>query len=269
MTDELFQIAVKPLGIVNDEEANRLLIEHWNSIHTDKIAPIYQEHYVLVLEVKKIGEDSLNMINVPFIGKRAELETWLKTFIEPLEKVVKNFIEDIFGAFYSDIVQPSMQKGASEPTKVVIKHKDAILKAKNEAMDYANFLVDSVKENTCTTNDHYLTATTQEFETRFTEGFPYLNDDYKLSMQSYFHVACGLRAFFKTRKKVLPDTTQLHFTKAMKDLLKETVEVIEDKIILESSIAMIKESPRSVARRNLYLKKEERIKHALAEIELL
>mmetsp|Transcript_24682 Transcript_24682/g.36558 ORF Transcript_24682/g.36558 Transcript_24682/m.36558 type:complete len:137 (+) Transcript_24682:1-411(+) len=136
-------------------------------------------------------------------------------------------------------------------------------------MDYANFLVDSVKENTYTTNDHYLTATTQEFETRFNDEFGYLNTAYKLSMQPYFHVVCGLRAFFKTRTKVITDTIQLHFTKALKDLLKETVEVIGDKMMLESSIAMIKESPRSVARRNLYLKKEERIKHALAEIELL
>ena len=275
MTDELFQIDVKALGIVDHEEANRLLIEHWHSSYEDHICPKHQEHHILALEVKKIGEDSRNMINVPYVGKRTELETWLKTFIEPLEKVVKKFIEDIFGAFYSDIVQPSMQKGASETTKLIIKHlepllkKDVILKAKNEAMDYAKFLVDSVKENTYTTNDHYLTATTQEFEKRFNEDFVYLENGYKLSMQPYFHAVCGLCAFFKTRRKVLPDTIQLHFTKALKDLSQETVEFIGDKTMLESSIAMIKESARLVARRNLYLEREERINHALVEIELL
>lgn len=277
MTDELFQIDMKPLGIVDDEEANRLLIQGWNPTYKNRrIVHNIQEHHILALEVKKVGEDFRNMINVPYVGKRTELDTWLTTFIEPLENVVKKYIEDVFGAFYSDIVQPSMQKGASEPTKVVIKHlesllkKDVILKAKNEAMDYANFLVDSVKENTYTTNDHYLTATTQEFENRCKEEIGnYLMPAYALSMQPYFHVVCGLRAFFKTRKKVLPDTIQLHFTKALKDLLKETVEVIGDQMMLESSIAMIKESPRSVARRKLYLEREERIKHALVEIELL
>ena len=99
---------------MDDEEANKLLIEHWNTSYTDQIARIHQEHHILALEVKKIGEDSRNMINVPYVGKRTELETWLKIFIELLEKLLKKFIEDIFGAFYSNIVQPSMQKGASK-----------------------------------------------------------------------------------------------------------------------------------------------------------
>ena len=98
MTDELFQIDVKPLGIVDDEEANKLLTQHWNPSYLSHIKRNHQEHHILALEVKKIGEDSRNMINVPYVGKRTELETWLKTFIELLEKVVKKFIEDVFGA---------------------------------------------------------------------------------------------------------------------------------------------------------------------------
>jgi hypothetical protein len=37
----------------------------------------------------------------------------------------------------------------------------------------------------------------------------------------------------------------------------------------ESSISMIKESARSIARRNFYLEREEKIKHTLEEISLL
>jgi len=266
---------VNPLGIVDAKEANQKLKENWGEEckgHSDQNR---RQHHILALEVKKIGEDSRTMINVPYIGKRTELETWLQTFAEPLEKVVKKYIEDVFDAFNHKIFQPSMRKGSTEQTHIVTNHlevlikRNVIVKAKSDAMEYANYLVDSVKENTFTSNNHYLTDTTKELEKIYDTHFENMDNPYKLDMQPYFHVVCGIRAFFKTRKKMLPDTIQLHFTKALNDLFKETEKEIGDQMMSEKTLGMIKESARSVARRSFYLEREEKIKHALEEISLL
>jgi hypothetical protein len=181
----------------------------------------------------------------------------------------------VFDAFNHKIFQPSMRKGSTEQTHIVTNHlevlikRNVIVKAKNNAMEYANYLVDSVKENTFTSNNHYLTDTTKELEKIYDTHFENMDNPYKLDMQPYFHVVCGIRAFFKTRKKMLPDTIQLHFTKALKDLFKETEKEIGDQMMSEKTLGMIKESARSVARRSFYLEREEKIKHALEEISLL
>jgi hypothetical protein len=215
------------------------------------------------------------MINVPYVGKRTELESWLQTFAEPFEKVLKKYIEDVFDAFNHQIFQPSILNGSSEPTKIVTKHlellikRNVIVKAKNDAMDYANYLVDSVEGNTYTSNDHYLTCTTREFEKKNDKAFENMNKSYKLNMQPHFHVVCGIRAFFKIRKKTLPDCIQLHFTKALDDLFKETEKEIGDQMMSNTTISMIKESARSIARRKFHLRRENKIKYALEEISVL
>ena len=68
---------------------------------------------------------------------------------------------------------------------------------------------------------------------------------------------------------MLPDTIQLHFTKVLRDLFKETDKKIGDYMMSNSGIATIQESKRSVARRKLYLEREKKIKDALDEISLL
>jgi GTP-binding protein EngB required for normal cell division len=272
MTQELFEIDVKPLGIVDAEEAKLQLIKN---MLPGLPSQQDHQHHILALEVKKIGEDSRTMINVPYVGKRTELESWLQTFAEPFEKVLKKYIEDVFDAFNHQIFQPSILNGSSEPTKIVTKHlellikRNVIVKAKNDAMDYANYLVDSVEGNTYTSNDHYLTCTTREFEKKNDKAFENMNKSYKLNMQPHFHVVCGIRAFFKIRKKTLPDCIQLHFTKALDDLFKETEKEIGDQMMSNTTISMIKESARSIARRKFHLRRENKIKYALEEISVL
>ena len=280
MTLEILEIGVKPLGIVDELESNMKLREAWilpTPILPTPLLPTpkdYQDH-ILALEVKKVGEDSRTMVNVPYVGKRTELETWLLTFAEPLEKVVKHYIEDVFDTFLHKVFQPSVLKGSTEPTKVATKHlqlligRNVILNARSAAIDYANYLVDSVKENTFTSNDYYLTEITKDFENIHGTLLENMSDSYKLEMQTHLHVVCGLRAFVKLRTFLLPDTIQLHFTKALNDLFKETEKEIGDQMMSESSISMIKESARSIARRNFYLEREEKIKHTLEEISLL
>jgi hypothetical protein len=267
---------MKPLGTIDADEANKILVENWESAYiTSPIGHEQKEHHVLALEVKKLGDDSRAMINVPFVRKRTEIETWLETIIDPLGNIVKKYIDDVFDAFYNKIVLPSIKKGSSEPTKSVSKQlevlikKDVILKAKHVAFGYANNLVDSVKINTYTTNDHYLTATKKDFEETYTKDFLGLSRAYQAKMEPFFHVVCELRAFIKTRKKVLPDTIQLHFTKVLDNLHKATKKEIDNQMMSESSIAMIKESDRIVKKREFYLQREKSIMDALEEISLL
>ena len=109
----------------------------------------------------------------------------------------------MFDTFHHKSFQPSVLKGSTEPTKVVTKHlkvligRSIILNARIADNDYANYLVDSVKVNTFTSNNHYLTDTTKEVENRYDTFFENLSaDSYKLEMQPHFHdVVCGLRAF--------------------------------------------------------------------------
>jgi hypothetical protein len=260
---------MEPLGIVDATEAERTLRKYTNTLDSSRI-----KHHLLALEVKKISEDTRVMVNVPYVGKRLELERWLAAFVKPLEKVTKKYIEELFNMFNSEILQPSLRKGSSDPTKVATVHLEALLRkevivaGRREAMTYIENLIQAIKTNTFTANDHYLSDTTTELQKRFNE-VKFLKESYKLEMQPYFYLVFGIQAFLKTRKKMLPDTIQLHFTKVLRDLLEETDKKIGDYMMSESGIATIEESKRSVARRKLYLEREKKIKDALDEISLL
>lgn len=278
MRDKIFEIDMLPLGLVDTGKANKTfsaLYPHYDippELYEHYILAELYEHYILALEVEKIGEDSRAMINTPYVGKKTELEKWLQTFAKPLEEVLKRYIVDTFEAFDRKIFRPSIERGSSEPTKIVSKHlelqirKNVIVKAKNEAMDYANFLVDSIKENTFVADDHYLKKTSDELKIldevidRFSAIAP---------QKMYFHLVFEIRAFFKTRTRILPETIQLHFTKALKDLMKSTKEEIGNQIMLETSLAQINEPSRSIVRRKFHLEREKKIVNALEEISLL
>ena len=278
MTKEIFAIDVKPLGIVNAVEADGLLKRKWlkrkiDDVEICPLAPMHFESHILALEVKKIGEESRSMINVPYVGKRVELQKWLHTFADPLKEILKKYINDIFDAFHRNIFQPSLAQGSTEPTKVVTKHlealigRDVIFPARVAAVEYAEYLFDSLRSNTYTSNDHYLIDTSKEFEKRFETDFEHLNKSYKMDMTPHFHIVFGLRAFFKTRKKMLPDTIQLHFTKALGDLVNETNKQIG--LQMMQKVDIIKESARSIAKRKFHLEREAKVKAALEEISLL
>jgi len=265
---------MEPLEIIDATVAKNILLSKW----TSSLLFSSQDYkcHLLALEVKILSEDTRAMVNVPYVGKRLELERWLEAFVKPLERVAKKYIEDLFSMFNSEILQPSLRKGSSDPTKVATIHleallkKEVIVKGRRDAMSYIENMIQAVKANTFTTNDHYLTDTTVELQKRFDEGLgTKLETSYRLEMQPYFHLVCGIHAFLKTRKKMLPDTIQLHFTKILGDLLKETDTKIGDFMMSDSSIATIEESRRSVARRKFYLERETKIKDALDEISLL
>jgi hypothetical protein len=148
--------------------------------------------------------------------------------------------------------------------------KEVIVARRREATTYIENLIQAIKTNTFTANDHYLSDTTTELQKRFNEDLgKALNRSYKLEMQPYFYLVFGIQAFLKTRKKMIPDTIQLHFTKVLGDLFKKTDKKIGDYMMSKSGIGTIKESKRSVARRKLYLEREKKIKDALDEISLL
>jgi hypothetical protein len=88
-------------------------------------------------------------------------------------------------------------------------------------------------------------------------------------MKPYFEIVYGIMAFFKTRKKMLPDTIQMYFTTALDDLFKETEKEIGNQTLNKKTLNMIKESARSVSRRKFHLERETKIKAALEEISLL
>ena len=120
------------------------------------------QHHLLALKAKKIGEDSRTLISVPYVGKRSEVEKWLYTFSNPFETILRKFIDDISSAFSNNIFQPSLMKGSSESTKVVLRDisitigRNAIRKARSGAREYADYLAHSSKTNVFTTNDHLL-----------------------------------------------------------------------------------------------------------------
>ena len=273
MSQEIFEIDLEPLGTVGANGARSTLKQNWkNGLPTQK----FHIDHILALEVKKIGEDSRAMINTPFVGNRSELVTWLQTFVKPLDKILKKYIHDVFESFDCKIFQPSIKKGSSEPAKAVSKRlvlqikKNLIIKAKRDATDYVSFLVDSVKENTFTSNEHYLADTTKKLEETINDRLVnHLKDSYRLEMQMHFRVVCEIRAFFKTRMKMLPDTIQLYATKALNDLFKVTEQEIGDQMLSKTSVALIKESTRSIARRKFHLEREKKLVNALDEISIL
>ena len=273
MNQEVFDIDMEPLGIEDAEEAKKIYLANVYQHITP--SPRHFLQHLLALEVKQIGENTRTLMNVPYVGTITELESWLRTFASPLEKTLNKFIDDIFNAFLSSIVQPSLINGSSEPTTVAKKHlemfinRNVIYKAKNAAMEYAESLVYSAKTNVYTTNGHYLTDTTKQLEETFDEENYYYTRSYAVTMRPYFSIVLGIMAFIKSRKKMLPDTIQFHFTKALDDLFRETKKEIGDQMMNDKTLETIKESARSVNRRKFHLERETKIKAALEEISLL
>lgn len=273
MIQDISDIDMKPLGLLDNEGAKRILQRNFLLYAT--VSQSTHDDHILALEAKKIAEDSRPMLNVPYVGKTLELKTWLQTFGFPLEVLLEKFIDEMFESFDRKVVQPSIHKGSSKSTKVVSQNlelqikKNVIIAAKSNAVDYTNYLVDSVKENTFTSNDHYLVDKTKELEDTMNEFLENVKESYRLDMQRHFRVVCEIRAFFETRKKMLPDTIQLHFTKALKDLLKATEKEIGDQMLSKTSVDLIKESTSSIVRRKFHLEREKKIRNALDEIRLL
>mmetsp|Transcript_9594 Transcript_9594/g.11231 ORF Transcript_9594/g.11231 Transcript_9594/m.11231 type:complete len:153 (+) Transcript_9594:2-460(+) len=148
--------------------------------------------------------------------------------------------------------------------------KKVTSKARGDAMNYVEYLVDSVKMNTYTTNDHYLTDSSKAFKESITHLFDNISAvAYRTDITPYLDTLSELLGFFKTRKKMLSDSVQLHFTKALDDLNKSTEEEIVAYMMAEKTRAMIRESPICVSKRKLYLDRENKIKAALEEISPL
>jgi len=279
MDQEIYDIEMEPLGIINAGEANaKMKLQNPNSARINSsnwiTQMIYKQH-ILAVEVKKISEDTRKLINVPYVGKRAELEEWLIKFVDPLKKTLKKFIEDLFTAINRNIIQPSLEKGSSESSKVLMKTlemsigKNVISIVRDDAMDYVEYLADSVRMNTYTTNDHYLTDSSKAFKASLNTNFSIIGSAYRMDIMPYLDTLAELLGFFKTRKKMLSDAVQLHFTKALDDLTKSIEEEIIACMMAEKTRAMIKESPLIVSKRKLYLDRENKIKAALEEISPL
>lgn len=274
MDQEIYDIEMEPLGIINAGEANAKIKLQEDTYSNGITQMIYKQH-ILAVEVKKISEDTRKLINVPYVGKRAELEEWLIKFVDPLKKTLKKFIEDLFTAINRNIIQPSLEKGSSESSKVLMKTlemsigKNVISIVRDDAMDYVEYLADSVRMNTYTTNDHYLTDSSKAFKASLNTNFSIIGSAYRMDIMPYLDTLAELLGFFKTRKKMLSDAVQLHFTKALDDLTKSIEEEIIACMMAEKTRAMIKESPLIVSKRKLYLDRENKIKAALEEISPL
>ena len=78
----------------------------------------------------------------------------------------------------------------------------------------------------------------------------------------------GICVSFKNRKKMLPDTIQLHFTKALSDLFENTEQEIGKNMTNQKSLDIFKESSRLVTRRKFNWDREKKISAALEEITL-
>lgn len=271
---------MKPLGIVNSTEANDILELkiHPNYRKTVLNETNYEMH-VLALEAKEIGDKYRSMINVTFVGKKTELKIWLGTFAAPFEMATNKFMDEVFTSFCAEIIKPSIKEGLSDATQnlsttlVQTLERELIQKEKEDVIVYVAELKESLEENTFTTNDHYLNATDEEFRKTYSSSSDFsphffLDKKYIADMDPFFKDVCKIRAFLKTRKKVLlPDTIQLHITKKLNDLHKSTKKRVRD--YLSTSIDKIKESKSIVKKRKFHLDREEKIKAALKEIETL
>jgi len=271
MTKNVFGIEMQPLGLIDATKVLRDLKKQ--GINLDKNQ---QEDYLLALEIKKISDDFRSMINAPFDGKRRELQVWLEKIVHPVERILKQYIDDIFNDFLVKIIQPSIKKGSSEPTKKLAKliedivEKGVVLTAKLDGIQHVDNLIESTRKNTYTTNDHYLTTTKNEFEKKYRSDFKSLfYNSHMASMEPLFLTLCGIRAFLETRKKVLPDALQLHFSLRLEKLLKEVKKTIVEHMMLKSNIETIKESGYLKKKRETCLQREEKIKNALKEIMIL
>ena len=276
MAKEVFEIDIEPLGLVDrgkaDDDLNK---QYHHSKFVSALDPHLFKQHLLALEIKKMDEDDRPMVNGQYTGTIEELETFLSTFANPLDMIVKKFANDVFSVFHRDAFDQALKEGTSESTKIAIEYtkkfieEDVIDAAKDTSICFANFLVDSVTTNTLTTNKHYLTETSQKMKTQFESDFKHMPSPYKADMTPFFHTLCDLNAFLKTRKKMLPDSIQTYFSKVLKDVYKEARKQIDNKMMSDECRDMIKESDKTAAKRDFLLERELKVKAALQEISHL
>lgn len=276
MTKQIFDIGMEPLdypGKDTGKKVNEKLRKNMkkNCTPSDDLLKLH----VLVLQVKEIGEVRRPMENIQFTDKLKELKVWLDKFAEPLRVILTKYISDIFKLFYQDVFRHSLEKGATEETKELMKNvaslieRDAISKAKDSMMAYADNLVQSVRENTYTSNYHYLEDTTKQLRTQQLSKVSVISSSYLADIQPHLDTVCDILAFLKTRKKVLPDAIQLHCKRALDDLYQETEKEIVDEMLKEDSLNTIKESNWKIKMRKTYIERESKVKSALKAIHLL
>lgn len=277
MTKEIFDVEMEPLNLSDEEreKVNTVFEEKMTNSYSTPTPHLLKSH-LLALQVKEIGEDNRPMDNIHFTGTSTELKIWLGKFADPIEDILTNYIDNIFKLFYQDIFQPSLEKGATEETKELMKNlkllieRDVISKAKDSVTAYADHLVESVRESTYTSNYHYLDDTAKQLRSQIDTDFnSELNSSYLTDIRPYLHTVCDIRAFLKTRKKVLPDAIQLHCKKALDNLCGETEKKIGDEMVKEESWNTIKESTRKIQKRKDFLERENRVKSALKAIHFL
>jgi hypothetical protein len=261
MADNIFNIKMEPLGLIDFKESKA-------SLNGTPTPEHYVEH-VLALEVKYISEECRGMINIPFVGMEKELEHWIHQFVGPCELFIKQYVEDLFKAFKEQVIPKSLQEGSSKSTKQVMKKMENDVlggtwsKARQEALTYTTKLVASVKENKYTTNQHYLNECASSM--KISISIP-VNASYRADMLPYYENVCEIQAFLKTRKKILPDTLQLHLSQVIKSLYQESKLKIREYMIHEQTLKSITEPKSLVEMRKFNLNREKQIQGALNEI---
>ncbi len=273
MAQNIFGIEMEPQGIIDASKAKTLLEKQCTdpSFLTDRI----HKHYLLALEVKKIGEKSRELVNVPFVGKRKELNHWLGAFADSMGEIAKTYVEEIFHTFHHEIFLEALAMGCSPSTSKVKKilelliAKDFISETKNVGIEQVNFLVKGVRGNMYTSNTHYLTDTAKSLESHMRDIFEVCGDQFKADMQPHFDTYCGILAFLKTRKKMLSDAIQVCFTQVLDNLCELVGNKIGELFVLPKHLDLIYESERTIVQREIYLNREKKIKSGLEEISLL
>mmetsp|Transcript_11417 Transcript_11417/g.14312 ORF Transcript_11417/g.14312 Transcript_11417/m.14312 type:complete len:355 (-) Transcript_11417:717-1781(-) len=271
MSHDIFNIEMEPLGLIDFNATTASLKRNRAGTNITLTSRHYKMN-ALALEDTKFSEDCRGLINIPFIGKEKELEKWINQFLVPCEEFLRQYIDDVFKSFREDIVHTCIEEGSSDSTKQLIKTFEidvlgkVISQGREDALDFVEKLVESVKQNMYTTNTHYLNECSTSLKDDSGGLMAVVNTSYKADIRPHYNNVCDILAFLKTRKKLLPDTVQLHITQCREVLSRECKAKLQQFMMDSQTLEVIKE-PQSVAtKRKLYLEREKQIKGALNEI---
>lgn len=196
--------------------------------------------------------------------------------MEPFGILLKKFIEKLFIDFQKKIFLASLEQSSNkEIMKSVVKRlcmnigAEIISKAHSKAFSYADDLIEEVKGNTFTTNDHYLNDSIESYQNKFCDKCELASDPIATSMKSHFVTVCQILGFLKTCKKLLPDQIQMHFTWVLETVKDETKKGIRDFMMSKETLQSIKESKSIMRTRANCIEREGKIEAVLNEISFL
>lgn len=264
---EISQIQMKPLGVIDSDDANRAFSKHTKySSYSPKASEEEQmSWHRIALELQEMNTKHPDLINGTFVGYEEALSKWNNQFTQQCENLLHDYVDEVFKRFKS-ILAESLELESSDSTRDAIYVAEKLLTnhLSEKKDDVTDFVVNVLNgcDTKFTTNEEQMSAIAEKLQ----ESLPLTC--FVEQIRTYVKKAYDISAFLGVRKLIIPDIIQSYVNAEILNEKETIIMELRNFLMKKDTLAMIGETENVIKKRDHFLQREEKIKNALDAIKL-